>query len=318
MAIDPLLMLKRKRFEGGVLFEGREGLERMSVAAEMSSHRPDEFRARVVTDTFGEMLTTRMRAQHLNVHRTEAFVEDEYAEYLQIGIVSHGRLHTRQNALEQSVTAGNAVALLGRLPFQTWTERPVEVMQIYLPMAVVEGYGFRPDAWAGRSWEGTPSLAGLLRLMLSVVGVPDAVTESSRIHLGLSLRELTLAVLHEGSRGVLPAYDTGDTHRTRARMVIAARFTDPSFDVAALAAALHVSVRHLHTLFRDEEFGAGELLRRTRLDHAARLLSTQTTARVTVAAVAAASGLRAEDAFTRAFKRVYGSTPSEYRRSSVP
>lgn len=103
----------------------------------------------------------------------------------------------------------------------------------------------------------------------------------------------------------------GIEHRflAQVRMVLQQRYTDPDFDVEALAAALHLSRSQL---FRKVKALTGEtptvLLRAFRL-HKARVLLRQ--GGRTVSEVAYGSGFSSPSYFSDVYLQVFGQRPSE-------
>ncbi|MFW3170423.1 helix-turn-helix domain-containing protein [Geodermatophilus sp. CPCC 206100] len=92
------------------------------------------------------------------------------------------------------------------------------------------------------------------------------------------------------------------------------RFADPRLDVDSVAAACCLSRRALFRLFEGEPAGLTTVLRRIRVEHAQRLLTTQP--RRPVAGVGTACGFAGEAQFHRAFRAVTGQTPAEYRAAA--
>lgn len=101
-----------------------------------------------------------------------------------------------------------------------------------------------------------------------------------------------------------------ERHLLRAKDQIEARYADP-LDVAALARAAGLSPAHFSRLFK-QAFGEsphGYLLTR-RLERAAALLRNTDRS---VADITMLVGLASVGSFTTSFKRMFGSTPTEYR-----
>ena len=313
MAVDHAMLERRGRFEGGAVFSGPEGLARLSVSSRMTSPRPHHHRTLVATTTFGEMFATRIRSRHLHAERSPDRLDDPYAGYAQLGFVLSGSMRIEQAGRESAVAPGAVSLLVGSLPFRTRIDEEAESVQLYLPLRLMRAHGYTPEGWAGATWDRTPSAIALQDILRTVTSGTDPVPEASATHVGHALRELALAVLHEAADRVHAGYDAKAMYRERAQAVIADRFTDPSFDVAALADELKVSPRYLHSLFQGEELSPGALLRATRIRHAAGLPTGSRTRELTVAAIARLSGFGGDDQFTRAFRRAHGMTPSQYR-----
>jgi AraC-like DNA-binding protein len=81
-----------------------------------------------------------------------------------------------------------------------------------------------------------------------------------------------------------------------------------------VAAAHHVSVRHLHRLFEAQDTTVAAWIRRRRLERCRRDLADPAFIAVPVSAVAGRWGMPDSAHFSRLFRRAYGLPPAEYRR----
>lgn len=313
MTVDHAMLERRGPFEGGALFTGPEGLAALSVSSRMSSPRPHQHRTLVATTTFGEMFATRIRTRHLHAERLPDRPDDPYSGYAQLGFVLSGRMWIEQSGRQGTIAPGTVSLLVGSLPFRTRIDDEAESLQLYVPLRLMRAHGYAPEAWAGLTWDATPSSIALHDVLRTVTSGANPVPEASATHVGHALREFALAVMHEAADRVHAGYDARAMYRERAQAVIADRFADPSFDVAALAEELRVSPRYLYALFQGEELSVGAQLRATRIRHAETLLAGSRTRDLTVAAIARLSGFGGDDQFTRAFRRAHGVTPSQYR-----
>ncbi|MCC9192131.1 helix-turn-helix domain-containing protein [Arthrobacter sp. zg-Y916] len=88
---------------------------------------------------------------------------------------------------------------------------------------------------------------------------------------------------------------------------IEARFTDPEFTTAELAAAAHLSVRSVQALFAEAGTSPAAEIRRVRLEHARTLLEQGHA----VQAACLASGFLDPGTFGRAFRQRFGCAPSQ-------
>jgi AraC-like DNA-binding protein len=103
-----------------------------------------------------------------------------------------------------------------------------------------------------------------------------------------------------------------------ARLEAARRFIDqnvrrPDLTPAFAARTLRMSLRYLHLLFEPTGTSFARYVMERRLHHACQLLSTPRSG--SVAEVCFACGFESLATFYRNFARVYGMSPSEYRRS---
>jgi len=91
--------------------------------------------------------------------------------------------------------------------------------------------------------------------------------------------------------------------------------TDGSLSVAALAARHHISERYLHKLFEDEELTYSRFVLDRRLALAYRKLRQPRSGGRTISSIAHDAGFGDLSYFNRTFRRRYGITPSDARRS---
>ncbi|GAA3697647.1 helix-turn-helix domain-containing protein [Nonomuraea antimicrobica] len=99
----------------------------------------------------------------------------------------------------------------------------------------------------------------------------------------------------------------------RVHAFIEERLGDTGLDPAGIAAAHHISVRHLHRLFESEDTTVAAWIRRRRLERCRSDLMAG--GAQSVSAVGARWGLPDSAHFSRLFRREYGMPPTEYRRA---
>lgn len=100
----------------------------------------------------------------------------------------------------------------------------------------------------------------------------------------------------------------------RVKMIIYYHMEDDQFDVSILAQKTHISNsqlnRKLNSLIGQT---AGNLIRKTRMEYAARLLTNR---QGSIKNVAFAVGYKHQSHFCRSFKDWFGCTPSKYLKQS--
>ncbi|EXG82059.1 DNA-binding domain-containing protein, AraC-type [Cryptosporangium arvum DSM 44712] len=97
------------------------------------------------------------------------------------------------------------------------------------------------------------------------------------------------------------------------RAYVSHHFTDPGIGPARIAAALNVSVRHLHQTCARESVSIEQLIIRSRLRAARTALADPGRRREPIAALAQSFGFRNPAHFSRRFRTEYGVTPSQWR-----
>jgi AraC-like DNA-binding protein len=108
----------------------------------------------------------------------------------------------------------------------------------------------------------------------------------------------------------------------RIRSFIDSRLGDTALSAETIAAAHHISVRHLQRLFQARGTTVGGWIRHRRLEECRRELGRPRRTRPAVAAVAHRWGFPSAAHFSRAFRAAYGMSPREWQaladRPSAP
>ncbi|CAN5351529.1 hypothetical protein BH09ACT7_BH09ACT7_07200 [soil metagenome] len=102
----------------------------------------------------------------------------------------------------------------------------------------------------------------------------------------------------------------------RIRLYIDAHLIDPELNSEGVAAAHHISVRHLYTVWRSEasvDLSLANWIMSKRLELAADRLSNGASRHLTVGMVGRACGFVDPTHFCRRFRAKYGMTPREWR-----
>lgn len=113
-----------------------------------------------------------------------------------------------------------------------------------------------------------------------------------------------------------PAPASTETLVVRGDSLIDARLADAALCPAQIAAALHVSVRHLQKVYESDGRTVTGSIRRRRLERCAADLSNPALARKTVAEIGARHGITDASRLSRQFREAYGVPPNRYRLST--
>ncbi|MEU1517484.1 helix-turn-helix domain-containing protein [Streptomyces sp. NPDC005811] len=105
----------------------------------------------------------------------------------------------------------------------------------------------------------------------------------------------------------------GTLLRSRIKGFIEDHLTDPDLTPRSIAAAHHLSVRHVHRLFQQEGTTVGGWIRHRRLEACRRALGRPARDAPALTAVAHRFGFTSYSHFSRAFRAAYGMSPREWR-----
>jgi AraC-like DNA-binding protein len=92
---------------------------------------------------------------------------------------------------------------------------------------------------------------------------------------------------------------------------------EPDLAPGTIAAAHHISLRHLHRLFETKNTTVAAWIRHRRLERCRKDLADAALHNTSVSVIASRSGLPDSAHFSRLFRHTYGLPPAEYRRAQL-
>jgi len=155
--------------------------------------------------------------------------------------------------------------------------------------------------------------AGLRSFLATLLIHPAPPTRYTDYLVERTLVEMTFGTLVEAAgKGVDASREPRPIDRARSLVLV--RREDPGFNVAELAAEMHMSTRHLQRLFAEEGSSPAEELRRSRVELAKELLNDPTYSPLSVEEIAVHAGFGTAAALRRAFSAFGLPTPGKARR----
>ncbi|MER5840620.1 helix-turn-helix domain-containing protein [Streptomyces prasinus] len=241
---------------------------------------------------------------------------DMYWLYLNV----HGRQTATSGRREVNLASGELVLLDTGRPFDAWAH-PMGSQTRTISLALPREAMALPQRTLDRLVTtpldcGTGTGALLASFLHRLVADTRSYGPHDGVRLGAVLTDLAVATLahHGDAEDALPV-----EIRHRALLADIHAFIDRHLGTRqltpeAIAAAHHISVRHLHRLFRERGTTVGEWIRRRRLERCRQDLLTPACAELTVQAIGARWGFGHASEFSRAFRSAYGVPPGAYRR----
>lgn len=166
---------------------------------------------------------------------------------------------------------------------------------------------------AGRQLSGVnPARDAYVSLVTSLMGSDDALSETAGAEMSHIVTALASAMLRSAweSGPTLPTND--DALRLAMVTFIRAHLNSPMLTPDNLARAHFISRRKLYEIFEKAGEGPSDFIRRERIQAAARALEQNDT--LPIASIAFDVGFADVTTFTRAFRRYFGATPTDWRR----
>ena len=292
-------------------FEGVQGLQRLIGPQTISAPHPDQFRARLTRVQLDHVALEHFAASAHELKRGPAEIAAYPTPLLNVAHLLEGSLQVRLPQVSFTVQAGQSIVLDSRQPVAATAKGDVRALRSVVGIEHVPAALQREGATVA----GTLPRSALLDSFTAFVGTILRSTRQNQHPHGpqliTAIAQLQSAVLAEAQQAIeLPQEPAGLRYRIEDH--IQQHHTNPRLDVAAIARALDISIRHAHGVFNDGNRTIAAVLRDRRVATAAAMLRSTDDA-VNIAHVAQRSGFFDPDVLTRAFKRRYGMTPTDYR-----
>lgn len=252
-----------------------------------------------------------------SVHRTPGLIRQGGSELYRVVLAITGSPRLEQDGRAAQLRPGEFAIYDFTRPYELAYDSAVQLAVLGFPrdlLALPPGAADRVTAVAIAGDQGTGALASpvLRRVTLDL----DTYQPASAARLSTVMMDLVTTAVAEraGRAGSLPIESRERTLLLRVHAFIEQNLGDTGLTPDVVAAAHHLSVRHLHRLFEPQGTTVAAWIRQRRLERCRRDLADPGFIAVPVSAVAARWGMPDPAHFSRLFRRAYGLPPAEYRR----
>ncbi|MFT4233254.1 MAG: helix-turn-helix domain-containing protein [Leucobacter sp.] len=283
------------------------------VPLTMNSHKRSSFRGYLRTAEVDRLAFTELYASAHDVERTPSSLSQGGDHYM-VGMMLSGTGMLVQSGRELVLHEGDITIYDTGQPFSLSFENDSKNFVMMVPKDMLS----LPQELIGELTATRlpgDSRAGVLASQF-LLQVPQAINNSFHevnvrlARTSVDLLETLLAVALGAERL------EQNPHQVLLRKIrehIDARLSSPDLNPSQIAAAHHISTRHLHGLFRSQGITVSGYIRSHRLDRCRQDLMSPLFADKPVAAIAARYGFIDAAHFSRVFRAHFGMTPSEVR-----
>lgn len=230
-------------------------------------------------------------------------------------------LHYRQHGVECVAEAGSAVLHTTDAPLQAQADRFGDVIAVAMPRAKLGSLIGTKDALTTRVLPANGAafslFAGHARSFLSLGSAPDAALAQLVGDQLCDLAALALGVNSFGRDKVMSGETLNDVRYERALEYIRRHASNPTLGEKDLARQLGLSPSSVRQIFARKQTTPARIIRKTRVEMAARLLLDKAHHPRKVVSVAFDCGFRSVSAFYEAFRDQYDMHPSDLRASGM-
>jgi AraC-like DNA-binding protein len=302
----------------GERFEGwQEAAARCFFPMAIRPRNTGPFAGRMVGHALPSIDIYRVEAAPNDCLRTADGIAANDPEQLQLHVLRSGRCAVEQDGRQDVLTAGTMTTLDSSRPWAIRAVEPFDLLVVGVPKVLLRPFGDVLSRSTARALGADGGLASLT--VPFALGLADRLEDGSigdgRGELGDTLLGLLRALALEGRDE--PRAAPAPALLAQAKAHIERNLGDPGLGPASIAAALFVTPRYLHRVFRAEGCTVSEWIRRARLERCRRDLADPALARETIASIGVRWGLPDAAYFSRIFRAAYGISPRGYRADAT-
>ncbi|ATG89308.1 helix-turn-helix domain-containing protein [Methylomonas koyamae] len=229
-------------------------------------------------------------------------------------VLLHGRYRLQQDGRAAELQAGDIALYDATRPHRIECPEPFAKLLVSVPRQLLQQRLVGVEHCSAMRIPGSGGLGAVtsdfLRSAARQADCIDAARFAPLAGQALDLLALTLSALRPGR------FELAD-HRAQAlsriKRLIEARLADPELDSAAIAGAARLSPRYINALFNAENTSLMRYVWQRRLQRCGEELRSERHAGRSLTEIALRWGFNDMSHFSRAFKRRYGCSPSDYR-----
>ncbi|MFC6084602.1 helix-turn-helix domain-containing protein [Sphaerisporangium aureirubrum] len=305
-----------------------EAVARSVVSVDAVSEQASDFWAEMSMVDLGVARLSRVRCAPFEARRSASMIRRSDPGLYQLSLTVRGRSGIRQLHREAALAPTDLLLYDTSRPFHAWVSPPrrrtggrgrnvSDGLILQFPHDVLGLPSSSVERLLAVRIPGRRGVGALLRTMLwQLASRFDRPTPADLVRVSGILLDLVTALLaHELEVEAAPALrDPDQVLILRMQAFIEERLDDAALSPALVAAAHHVSLRHLHKLFQSQGLTVCGWIRRRRLERCRRDLADPLMDAMPIRAVAARWGFPSDSHFNRIFRTTFGEPPAAYRR----
>ncbi|WP_285787644.1 helix-turn-helix domain-containing protein [Micromonospora sp. NBRC 101691] len=284
-----------------------------------------DFHARCRMVDLNPVEVVRHEFQSIRYHRNQRMIRQSDPEKLHLSLSLRGRLGLTANGRQSLIKGHDFVLYDSSRPIVGWAagddgdvighiQINIPRMRLPLPARVIDRLVITPMP----AHHGVGAL--LATYLTTLIRHADRYRPADSLRLATVTVDLasTLCAQYTDTESAVPADTRHRVLQARIHDFVRRRLGDPELTPGLIAAAHHISLRHLHKLFHDEGMTVAGRIRELRLERCRSDLADPLLRDRPVHAVAHRWGFTNSAHFSRLFRATYGMPPGEYRHTALP
>ncbi len=271
-----------------------------------------------ITD-LGQVQVCSVRSNAIKVERTPRLARDEHPPSIFLGLQMAGSSLIVQGNREAVLRPGDLAFSESTTPYTLLDSDGIRQHFFCIPMAALAlPYEAIRQLAAVTLSPGHPVADLASTYFRRLASRPDIFKEPGAAAIGRPSIELVRALLttHLDASG-LAKESSEATLLLRLLEYVRAHLPEPELNAAQIAAAHHISVRHLYNVLARGGISLGDWIRTRRLEECRDELRSPRSRSDTISSIAHRRGFTDPSSFGRLFRAAYGLSPREWREMNV-
>ncbi|WP_436758839.1 helix-turn-helix domain-containing protein [Streptosporangium sp. V21-05] len=308
-----------------------EAVAQSVVSVDVSSDQAADFWAEMRMLDLGVAQLSRVRCVSFDARRSPSRIRHSDPGHYQLSLTLRGRSGIQQEGREAGLVPTDITLYDTSRTFHAWTvaeepgsrrargSRPSvsDGLILQFPRDVLPLPASAVERLLAVRLPGRDGIGGLLNGYLhQLITQPGRRSSSDALRLSTVALDLVAALLaHEldmDTSGSLS--DPQGVLLMRVQAFVERGLGEADLSPSTIAAAHHISVRHLHRIFQSEGVTIGGWIRLRRLERCRRDLADPLMDDLPARTIASRWGFTSDSHFTRTFRAAYGASPAAYRR----
>ncbi|GAB2859741.1 helix-turn-helix domain-containing protein [Actinocorallia aurea] len=276
----------------------------------VTPHRDRPFAGTITAGQYGYLKVATMTADPSRARRTARLIDRSPHDEVVVGVQREGTAELAQNGRSAALAPGDLVLFHTARPYlYDHAERAgLSVFRLPRPLLRVREADVA-QVTATAIGPGEPVADLVAPFLTALAGEARATPAKVGERMAGHVADLVTTLIEAR---VAPADDTAALTR-RIRDYVNLHLADRGLTPERVAAAHHISVRHLYKLFESEGLTIGRWIQQRRLEECGRELARRGRSAPGIAAVAHRWGFVNAAHFSRTFRGAYGMSPSAWR-----
>jgi AraC-like DNA-binding protein len=283
---------------------------------EIKSRDRADFVAAASSDELGPLRFVKTESAPATVEHEAVHVAQTKERRFRVLLSVHGRLALRHAGQEAVLEEGDFALLDDAVPFRIDFDEPTQSLCVAVSPSTIKAYMPAPASVCGLRMPTDRPLNRVASTML--LGLweqieSDELRSEHRPALARSFLQVFAATYAVSQVSRVEGSTMAAARRAEIKQHIETHLRSPELTPTTIAAALGLSRRYLRMLFAAENDSVTAYIRRRRLEECAWELSQPQWRGRSITETASDWGFRSVTHFARAFKTVYGATPSAFK-----